>query len=101
VQVDWGDSHVPNGLQDVSDQELLGKLDYWQPPEDFEKRKKGDCEDFALWTWRQLLDMGYGAPLVAEYLVFWSWFWLVNFFRPPRVAWTILRRNVFRRELWL
>lgn len=167
------------GCKYISDQELFGKRDYWQPPEDFERRKKGDCEDFALWTWRQLLDMGYDArfiggfsgrygdghawveylqdgkcflleplyckigytmprlstlgyeprisvswdgktlrhfshkkppslvgwwrlaPLVAEYLVFWSWFWLVNFFRLPQVAWTILRRNVFRRELWL
>jgi hypothetical protein len=43
------------GCTYVSDTELFGKRDYWQPPEDFEKRRKGDCEDFALWTWRQLL----------------------------------------------
>jgi hypothetical protein len=36
----------------VSDEEQFGKKDYWQPPEEFEKRKQGDCEDFALWTWR-------------------------------------------------
>jgi len=166
------------GCQYVSDKELFGKNDYWQPPEEFEKRKKGDCEDFALWTWRQLLSMGYDArfiggscgrygvghawveyfqdgkcfllepqycrvgntvprlstlryaprlsvswdgktlryfahqkpesrvgwsmliPLVAEYLVFWAWFWLVNFFRLPEVACNILRRRVFKRELW-
>jgi hypothetical protein len=35
--------------------------DYWQPPEEFEKTKTGDCVDFALWFWRQLLDMGYAA----------------------------------------
>ena len=29
----------------ISDKELFGKDDYWQPPEDFELRKKGDCED--------------------------------------------------------
>jgi len=167
------------GCEYVSDKELFGKSDYWQPPEEFEKRKKGDCEDFALWTWRQLLSMGYDArfiggscgrygnghawveyfqdgkcflleplycrvgsavprlatlryapsvsvswdgrtlryfshkkptsrvgwpilaPLVGAYLVFWAWFWLVNFLRLPEVAWKILRRNVFKRELWL
>lgn|SRR5262249_4265838 len=45
----------------VSDKELFGKDEYWQPPEDFEKTRKGDCEDFALWTWRELLAMGYDA----------------------------------------
>ena len=49
----------------VSDKELFGKDEYWQPPEDFEKRKKGDCEDFALWTWRQLLNLGYDARFVG------------------------------------
>jgi hypothetical protein len=49
----------------VSDQELFGKPDYWQPPEEFENRKKGDCEDFALWTWRQLLNMGYDARFIG------------------------------------
>jgi hypothetical protein len=48
----------------VSDKELFGKEEYWQPPEDFEKTKKGDCEDFSLWTWRQFLAMGYDARLV-------------------------------------
>ncbi|HEV2400078.1 MAG TPA: transglutaminase domain-containing protein [Candidatus Sulfotelmatobacter sp.] len=49
----------------VSDKELFGKRDYWQPPEEFEKRKRGDCEDFAFWTWRQLLSMGYDARFVG------------------------------------
>lgn len=49
----------------VSDQELFGKRDYWQPPEEFEKRRKGDCEDFALWTWRQLLNLGYDARFIG------------------------------------
>jgi Bacterial transglutaminase-like cysteine proteinase BTLCP len=48
----------------VSDEELFGKMEYWQPPEDFEKLKKGDCEDFALWTWRQLLAIGYSARVM-------------------------------------
>lgn len=49
----------------VSDKEQFGKEDYWQPPEDFEKTRKGDCEDFALWTWRELVEMGYDARFVA------------------------------------
>ncbi|HEV3512641.1 MAG TPA: transglutaminase-like cysteine peptidase [Candidatus Sulfotelmatobacter sp.] len=166
------------GCKYVSDQELFGKRDYWQPPEDFEKQKKGDCEDFALWTWRQLLSMGYDArfiggsagrygaghawveyfqdgkcfllepqrcrvgytmprlatlryeprfsvawdgktlryfahkkpvtgpklsaflPLVPEYLVFWTWIWLMVLFRAPQIMWNVLRMRVFKRELW-
>jgi hypothetical protein len=163
----------------VSDKELFGKDEYWQPPEDFEKRKKGDCEDFALWTWRQLLNMGYDArfvggssgrygaghawveyfqegkcfllealfcragmtmprlstlryepklsvswdgkalkyfshkkpestlgwrdlaPLICEYIAFWAWFWLRNFYRIPYICWRILRKHLFTRNLWL
>ena len=50
----------------VSDQELFGKRVYWQPPEDFEKQRRGDCECFALWTSRsghRALDM----ETAAEY----------------------------------
>lgn len=48
----------------VSDQVQFGKLDYWLPPEQFEKTKAGDCDEFALWTWRQLMDLGYEARVV-------------------------------------
>jgi len=48
----------------VSDQEQFGQRDYWQPPEDFEKTRKGDCDDFALWTWRQFMDLGYDSRVV-------------------------------------
>lgn len=48
-----------------SDQEAFGKRDYWLPPDEFEKQKKGDCDDHALWTWRQLMQMGYRARFVA------------------------------------
>ena len=51
--------------QYVSDKEQFGKIDYWMPPEDFEAEKKGDCEDFALWTWRQLIEMGCEARFVV------------------------------------
>ena len=39
--------------------------DHWQPPEEFEVTRKGDCVDFALWAWRQVLDMGYSARFVG------------------------------------
>jgi len=49
----------------VSDKEQFGKDEFWQPPEDFEKTKRGDCDDFALWTWRQFLSLGYKARFVG------------------------------------
>jgi Transglutaminase-like superfamily len=49
----------------VSDQEQFNKPDYWMPPEEFEQRKKGDCDDFALWTWRQLMAMGHRCRFVV------------------------------------
>jgi len=52
------------GCKYISDKDLFDKEEYWQPPEEFEQRKKGDCEDFAFWTWRQLFEMGYDVRLV-------------------------------------
>jgi Bacterial transglutaminase-like cysteine proteinase BTLCP len=52
------------GCSYVSDQKQFGQKDYWQPPELFEESKKGDCEDFALWCWRQLLEMNYSSRFV-------------------------------------
>ena len=161
----------------VSDKKLFDKEEYWQPPDEFEKRKKGDCEDFAFWTWRQMFDMGfdvrlvfgrhgrYGtghawveyfkdgncflvepllcrvgdtfprlntlrytprfsvswdgktlryfahkepqsgvewrplAPLVWEYLRFWSWLSVRISWRLPRIVWNILRRRLLGRDL--
>jgi hypothetical protein len=47
-----------------SDQKQFGQRDYWQPPEQFEQTKKGDCEDFAVRSGRQLLRMNYSRRLV-------------------------------------
>lgn len=30
------------------DREIFGRSDYWQPPEEFLRRRQGDCEDYAL-----------------------------------------------------
>jgi len=51
----------------VPDQEQFKREDYWMPPDEFEEKKRGDCEDFALWTWRQLMDLGFSCRFVAGY----------------------------------
>ena len=50
----------------VSAQDLFGKY-YWRPPEEFERLKKGGCVDVSLWTWRQLLALGYDARFVGGF----------------------------------
>ena len=52
------------GCRAQSDQDLFNKREYFQPPEEFERLKKGDCDDFALWTWRQFIALGYDARVV-------------------------------------
>ncbi len=51
----------------ISDYEQFGKIDYWLPPDEFEKTKKGDCEDYALWAWRQMMYLGYKSRYVVGY----------------------------------
>lgn len=53
------------GCRYMSDKEQFGQRDYWNTPDGFEKRRQGDCDDFALWTWRQLIGMGYDARFVV------------------------------------
>lgn len=42
--------------------------DFWMTPNEFECEKEGDCEDFALYTWRQLLHMGYDARFIVGFV---------------------------------
>lgn len=49
----------------VSDLEQFGVADYWMSPTEFEQSRRGDCEDFALWTCRQLLGLGHSARFVV------------------------------------
>lgn len=53
-----------NNAKYISDERLYGESDKWQIPSEFEKLKSGDCEDFALWTWVQLLRMNINARFV-------------------------------------
>jgi hypothetical protein len=43
------------------DMREVQRRDYWQPPEEFEMTREGDCVDFGLWAWRQVFSMGYRA----------------------------------------
>jgi len=45
----------------VCDVELFHERDVWQHPSAFERRRRGDCEDFALWAWRKLAEIGVDA----------------------------------------
>ena len=45
----------------ISDVEQFHEADLWQQPCDFERVQRGDCEDFALWTWRKLIEIGVDA----------------------------------------
>ena len=45
----------------VSDSEQFHEPDVWQQPCAFERRQQGDCEDFALWAWRKLAEIGVEA----------------------------------------
>ena len=67
-----GESSVPvtsiNDLVDwlatceyVSDSDQFNERDLWQQPCDFERLRRGDCEDFALWAWRKLAEMDVDA----------------------------------------
>ncbi len=49
----------------VDDQTLFQKPDFWQHPVTFEQLRKGDCEDHALWAWRQLRNLGYPVLFMA------------------------------------
>lgn len=49
----------------ATDADLFHERDHWQHPTEFERLRRGDCEDFAVWTWRKLVELGYDAELVA------------------------------------
>ena len=53
----------------VSDVELFQKRDVWQHPGAFERLKRGDCEDFALWAWRKLVELGIAAEFCVGRVV--------------------------------
>jgi hypothetical protein len=49
----------------VTDPALFRSEDHWQHPAEFERIRRGDCEDHAIWAWRKLVELGYDADLVC------------------------------------
>lgn len=47
------------------DPALFNEPDFWQHPRTFERLRRGDCEDHAIWAWRKLVELGYDADLVS------------------------------------
>jgi hypothetical protein len=60
------------GCEYVSDPDLFRVDDYWQHPQTFEQIRRGDCEDFALWAWRKLIELGYDADFVGGRCLPWT-----------------------------
>ena len=53
----------------VADLELFHERDVWQHPASFERLRRGDCEDFALWAWRKLGEIGIDAEFIVGRVV--------------------------------
>ena len=52
------------GCRYETDTTLFHETDYWQHPRTFEQLRRGDCEDFALWAWRKMIELRIDAELV-------------------------------------
>lgn len=59
------------GCEYRRDRETRSRDDFWEPPDEFEVRRRGDCEDHALWAWRQLVEMGCEARFVLGHRHAW------------------------------
>lgn len=53
------------GCRYAEDRHLLDEHDHWLHPTTFELVRAGDCEDFALWAWRRLVDSAFDAEFVV------------------------------------
>jgi Bacterial transglutaminase-like cysteine proteinase BTLCP len=49
----------------VQDMAQFRERDFWQHPVTFERLRSGDCEDYALWAWRKLVELDYDADFVV------------------------------------
>lgn len=52
----------------ADDLEVYGQPEYWAAPDEFEHHQRGDCEDFAIYGWRQLHDMAHSVRIVCGLL---------------------------------
>ena len=74
------------GCEYARDPHLFQEPDFWQHPRTFEHLRRGDCEDFALWAWRKLVELGYDADLVVGRC-------LPSASAGSRHAWVLFRRE--------
>jgi hypothetical protein len=74
------------GCEYATDDDLFQEPDFWQHPRTFERLRRGDCEDFALWAWRKLVELGYDADLVVGRC-------LHDERREGRHAWVVFRHD--------
>lgn len=74
------------GCRYESDEALFAEPDFWQHPTTFERLRAGDCEDFALWAWRKLIELDVDADLVVGYC-------LRDGQLGGRHAWVVFRRD--------
>lgn len=51
----------------VFDEDLFSTTDYWQSPEEFWENKKGDCEDYAVFSKAVLENLGFKATIISLY----------------------------------
>jgi hypothetical protein len=88
VRVDTIDDMVEWLLQCqyVTDVDLFREGDLWQHPSAFEALRRGDCEDFALWTWRKLGEVGIEAEFYVGHVRFHS-----EFMTGRQHAWVVYR----------
>jgi hypothetical protein len=74
------------GCRYEHDDVLFGEPDFWQHPSTFERLRAGDCEDYAVWAWRKLVELDQDVDLVAG--------WCVRDGElDGRHAWLLLRRD--------
>ena len=73
------------GCTYADDLTQFGVRDYWQHPVEFERQRSGDCEDFALWAWRKLVELDYDADFVLGYSAYGD--------STARHAWIVFRRD--------
>ena len=59
--------------------EFFDKNDYWRTLEEFERNRKEDCKEFALWAWERFLDLNQEARFTygSEEMVGHAWVTLV------------------------
>jgi hypothetical protein len=74
------------GCRYEHDDVLFGEPDFWQHPSTFERLRAGDCEDYAVWAWRKLVELGLDVDLVAGWCV-------SNGDLDGRHAWLLLRQD--------